>query len=82
MNGWQDLPWNKRILHLELSVEDKIDVTALILQMPPIDREAAVPKDKAEALASIRERLKAFGEACTEYQSVPHALEAMLQLSR
>ena len=62
MTRWEDLPWNERILGLNLDVEEKSDATALILRLQPMNREADVPKDRAVALDSIRKRLKAPGE--------------------
>ena len=63
MSRWEDLPWKDRILHLDLTVEEKSDATRLILKdVPADDREIAVPKDKAAAIDSIRKRLKASGK--------------------
>ena len=81
MSRWEDLPWNERILKLDLKVEEKSDATALILRMPPIDREIAVPKDKAVAIDSIRKRLKASCElrilhACLCLMSLGSGLHA------
>jgi len=74
MTRWEDLPWNERILQLDLNVEEKSDATALILCMPAIDREVAVPKDKAVALDSIRKRLKASGESLTFLAILLHSM--------
>ena len=60
------LPWNERVLQLDLTDEEKGEATNLILELQPCDREVAVPKYKAVALASIRNRLaKASGEPYT-----------------
>ena len=67
MTRWDDLPWNERILQLDLNVEEKSAAINLIdsLGEPwPARQEAAVPKDKAVALDSIRNRLKASGVPC------------------
>ena len=65
MTRWEDLPWNERILGLDLGLEEKSAAIILIgdLGEPwPARQEAAVPKDRAVALDSIRKRLKAPGE--------------------
>jgi hypothetical protein len=66
MTRWEDLAWNERILQLDLTVDEKSAAINLIdsLGEPwPARQEAAVPKDKAVALESIRKRLKASGES-------------------
>ena len=65
MTRWEDLPWNERILQLDLNIEEKSAAINLIgdLGEPwPARQEAAVLKDKAVALDSIRRRLKDSGE--------------------
>ena len=60
MTRWEDLPWNDRILELELELWEKSNAIILIgdLGEPwPARQEAAVPKDKAVAVDSIRRRL-------------------------
>ena len=73
MSRWEDLPWKDRIVHLDLTVEEKNDVTRLILKdVPADDREVAVPKDKAVAIDSIRKRLKASGKLVERLVLVLH----------
>lgn len=74
MTRWDKLPWDDRILHLDLSLEEKSAAIILIddLGEPwPARQEAAVPKDKAVALDSIRKRLKASGERCNLHVCAP-----------
>lgn len=70
MTRWEELPWDDRILQLDLSTEEKSAAIVLISDLGepwPARQEAAVPKDKAVALDSIRKRLKASGEPCNLY---------------
>ena len=67
MARWEDLSWDERILNLELTVEEKSRAIIVIgdLGEPwPARQEAAVPKNKAVAIDSIRRRLAA-GEPYT-----------------
>lgn len=69
MTRWEDLPWDERILQLDLTDEEKSAAIALIGDLIgepwPAKQEAAVPKDKASALYSIRKRLlEASREPC------------------
>ena len=63
MARWEDLSWDDRILNLiELTDEEKSKAFIVIgdLGEPwPARQEAAVPKNKAVAIDSIRRRLAA-----------------------
>ena len=60
MTRWEDLPWDERILGLELTEEDKgmaFNVIGNLGEPWPARQEAAVPKNKAVAIISIRNLL-------------------------